>query len=283
MKTSSRSYGIYFYVLLIGVLLCFSGMRAKAAQADVTQALASVFDYTYYGANYPDAVANFGNTPGGLLKHYMYYGIYEGRNASASFNANDYKNRYPDLVAAYGDNMPAYAFHYVHAGRAEGRDASPVNPGLVTGASQYTLVGAYTTNYNATESRAINIKQAANNLNGTVVAPGQTFSATRAFKPRTAANGYVMAPIIVGTEHVPGMGGGVCQVSSTVHGAVKTAGLKIVERHAHSLPVYYIPEGWDATISGTAKDFKFVNTLDSNIIINADAQDGTLTVTLWRE
>ena len=100
--------------------------------------------------------------------------------------------------------------------------------------------------------------------------------------PRTSANGYVTAPIFINKQHGMGIGGGVCQVSSTLYAAMLAAGLPATERHPHSLPVTYIPSGMDATIAGNTLDLKFVNTFNYSIVINAVADNGTLTVSISR-
>ena len=255
---------------------------AQAASNEELQACAQVFDGTYYAAEYPDVAASANGSQLALLNHYVYFGIYEGRNASATFNATDYVNNNPDLVAVYGDNMPAYVYHYVSVGKAEGRDATPTTELLeVALPSEYTLLGIYSTDYDASAARATNISVAANNVNGTVVEPGATFSASKTIGPRTAENGFVEAPVFINKEHAMGMGGGVCQVSSTIYAALKTAGIQATERHAHSLPVYYVPEGWDATIAWNSLDMKFVNPYDSNMVIWMTANNGKLTAALY--
>ncbi len=267
-------------LFVVAVLVFSPSMRAEAASESELQAVGTVFDATYYATNYPDVAGFNGGDQLQLLRHYYYYGIYEGRNASATFNATDYMNKNPDLVSVYGDNLMAYVVHYVNCGMAEGRDATPSNVGVVT-ESAYTLVGIYTTDYDATVARATNVELAAGNVNNTIVAPGETFSANKAIGPRTTGNGFVVAPVFIGGAHAMGVGGGVCQVSSTIYAAMKTAGITATERHPHSLPVNYLPSGWDATIAGNSLDLKFVNTYDSNLLINTSADSGELTVALY--
>jgi vancomycin resistance protein YoaR len=90
----------------------------------------------------------------------------------------------------------------------------------------------------------------------------------------------VTAPIYVSGKKGTGTGGGVCQVSSTLYAAMVYAGLPATERHAHSLPVDYLPAGLDATIAGSYLDLKFTNTFSQPLLIQASANGGTLTVTL---
>ena len=148
-------------------------------------------------------------------------------------------------------------------------------------ANGYSLLGTYTTKYNAKIPRATNVALAANRINGVVLNPGDLFSFTTTILPRTPENGYVSAPVIVNKEFVPGIGGGICQVSSTLYACMLTCGVPALERHPHSLPVSYIPAGMDATISGTAVDLKFVNPYNKPLMISASPDNGSLTVGLW--
>lgn len=268
--------------LLMGLIIA-PKLDANAASNDELKACSKVFDGSYYAALYPDVAASVNGSELGLLNHYIYFGIYEGRNASATFNATDYMNKNPDLRALYGDNMLAYVYHYVSAGQAEGRDGTPVVLSEVVVPQNRTLLGIYSTEYNADIPRATNVKLAANNVNGTVVAPGKTFSANKAIGPRTTANGFVEAPVFINKQHAKGIGGGVCQVSSTIYAAMKTAGIAATERHPHSLPVNYLPAGWDATISGNSLDLKFVNTYDRNLVVYETANNGILTAAIYLE
>ncbi len=145
----------------------------------------------------------------------------------------------------------------------------------------YSLIAVYSTKYNDSQARATNITLAANRINGYVLNPGDVFSFTHTILPRTVANGYVAGPIFVQKEHSMGIGGGICQVSSTLYAATITAGIPALERHEHGLPVTYIPQGMDATIDGTRLDFKFANPYDKPLMISATPDYGTLTVGLW--
>ena len=267
-------------IVMLGLVLS-PQLKAEAVNNDELSAFSKVFDGDYYAAMYPDVAASANGSQLALLNHYIYFGIYEGRNASATFNATDYMNKNADLKAVYGDNMPAYVYHYVNAGVNEGRDAAPEVGADIAVPSSYTLLGIYSTEYDSSAARATNIKIAAGNVNGTVVAPGATFSANQAIGPRTTANGFVTAPVFINKEHAMGIGGGVCQVSSTIYAAMKTAGIAATERHPHSLPVNYLPTGWDATISGNTLDLKFKNTYDSNLVIYETANNGILTAAIY--
>lgn len=272
--------------IFISMLLCFcmlwgSAPSVKAAQAPLTSL---TFDVDYYYNAYPDLQAAFGYDYDSLYRHYLDSGLAEGRSGSAEFNCLVYRNNYPDLQASFGNDYRAYCIHYENYGKAEGRNAAGDGMALSTSAAvpASTLIGTYTTSYNPDIPRAVNVSLAASRINGIVVPSGESFSYTQAILPRTAANGYVEAPMIVNKKYVPGIGGGICQVSSTLYAAMLTAGLPATERHPHSLKVGYIPEGMDATVSGNTLDLKFTNIFAESIQIQATADQGTLTISLYK-
>lgn len=280
---------IIAFVLLFS---CIMAVRTEVYAAELTdmQAYQAVFDANYYANNNPDVVLAYGNNATALLGHYINYGIKEGRSASAEFNATAYRNRYADLNAKYGDNWVEYCRHFALYGKKEGRSAKPdqssgakstpiANNGNST--NGYKLLGSYSTKYNHKIPRATNVSLASARINGTVVQPGATFSYSNTILPRTAANGYVVAPVYVNKQVSSGIGGGICQVSSTLYACMLTVGLPATERHPHSLPVHYLPEGMDATISGTSLDLKFVNIYSKPLMITSSADMGVLTVSLW--
>ena len=93
------------------------------------------------------------------------------------------------------------------------------------------------------------------------------------------------APIYVSGKHGTGIGGGICQVSSTLYSAMIDAGIPATERHTHSLPVYYVSEGRDATIAGNYYDLKFTNIFDYPILIQAvtDGTNGSVTISIVQQ
>lgn len=137
------------------------------------------------------------------------------------------------------------------------------------------------TKFNPNQDRAVNVRNAASKINGMILQPGQMVSANVAFLPRTAANGYGMGNVISGGTYVKAMGGGICQVSSTLNLAVLRAGIIPTERHNHSHRSSYIGSGLDATISAGTLDYKFVNTLMYPIYISAVTNGGVLTVSIY--
>lgn len=139
----------------------------------------------------------------------------------------------------------------------------------------------YTSYPTSTEERKSNISLAVKSLNGTLVGSGEEFSFNCAVGERTIKRGYKTAKIIVGGEFVDGVGGGVCQVSTTLYNAVLLAGLKIIEYHPHSLPVSYVAPSFDAMVNSAWADLRFVNDTKNPIIIIATADGQRLTVQIY--
>jgi len=118
-------------------------------------------------------------------------------------------------------------------------------------------------------SRIPNIRTAARYLNGTIVGPGEVFSFNHVVGPRTEERGFVNAPVIVQDELEPGLGGGVCQVASTVFAAAMLGGMEIVERRSHSRPSGYAPLGLDATVIYPEVDLRLRNPYASPLMLHA--------------
>jgi vancomycin resistance protein YoaR len=140
-------------------------------------------------------------------------------------------------------------------------------------------VGQYNTYYNnGNHNRSHNITLAAKAINNHVVFPGETFSFNQVVGRRTAKAGYKRAPVIVRGEVYEDIGGGICQVSSTLFNAVDRAGLSIVERYSHSRHVPYVPPRRDATVSWDGPDFVFRNDYKQPVLIRAYAGAGQVNV-----
>lgn len=138
-----------------------------------------------------------------------------------------------------------------------------------------------TTRYSAHKTnRVANVKLAAKLVNGTVLNPGEVFSYNDVVGPRTAARGFKKAGVFAGGEVVDGLGGGICQVSSTLYMASMYADLETVKRVNHSFYVDYAPKGEDATVVYGAIDFKFRNNTDAPIKIFASANNTSVTITI---
>lgn len=143
-------------------------------------------------------------------------------------------------------------------------------------------LGEYSTKFNAADvDRTHNIKIATNSASHLLVKPGETFSLNRSMGPRLAKYGYKEANVIINNELVPGIGGGVCQVSSTLYNAALLSNMKIVERKSHSLPSSYIALGRDATISENYIDLKFTNTSKYPIYIYGEVKGSWVKFSLY--
>ncbi|WLD92662.1 VanW family protein [Alkalihalobacillus sp. AL-G] len=143
-------------------------------------------------------------------------------------------------------------------------------------------IGQYVTYFNVNnENRTHNISLAADAMDNYVIFPGEIFSFNKVVGKRTQEKGYMRAPVIVKGELQEGVGGGICQVSSTLFNAVDQAGLKIVERYSHSRRVPYVPPGRDATVSWYGPDFQFSNKYNQPILIRAKRYGGSMVVKLY--
>lgn len=142
-------------------------------------------------------------------------------------------------------------------------------------------ISTYSSSFPTGIARSKNVELATSKINRTLLMPGEEFSYTKKVSPVVASNGYLNATVFVNSQPVDGIGGGICQVSSTLYNTVLHAGIMPTERRNHSLQVGYVPAGLDATMAEDLIDFKFVNTLDYPIYINAYTQNGTLTIEFW--
>lgn len=274
--------------LVMMLLVVMVPIKAEAMSANDYLVYAQVFDADYYYGCYPDLAVSIGPDYNKLLKHFITTGIYEGRSGSYEFNPLYYRNSNPDLYAAFGDDMVQYCRHYINSGRAEGRKGNDSNAKKIDTSKTHInvsfanpqVLASRTTTYNARIPRATNVGLAADALNGTIVLPGQQFSYNEVVGPRTRARGYVEATVYSSGEVTTGIGGGICQVSSTLYAAMRDCGLPATERHQHSLPVHYLPAGYDATVAYGSLDLKFVNIYQVPIYIRADADNGNLTIDL---
>lgn len=143
-------------------------------------------------------------------------------------------------------------------------------------------LASFTTKFDPNlRGRSENIRLAALALDGTLIKPGEEFSFNRTVGPRTAAAGYREAIIIENGRFVPGLGGGVCQVSSTLYNVMLLAGLQVTERHPHALPVSYVPPGKDATIAWASLDFKFKNSSGGYLLLKSGVGPDSVTINLY--
>ena len=144
------------------------------------------------------------------------------------------------------------------------------------------VLGSYTTAYtNSGAGRAANVDNASRLINGTTLYPGEEFSAHDAISPITSENGYYMAGSYLNGKVVDSVGGGICQVSTTLYNAALNAELEIVERSNHSMIVGYVKPSMDAAIAGTYKDLKIKNNTDAPIYVEGKTANKTATFTIY--
>ena len=143
-------------------------------------------------------------------------------------------------------------------------------------------LGTFTTRYDARDKdRTTNLIIACQKLNNQVVLAGDTFSYNKTLGERTIAAGYKNAKVYENGQVVDGIGGGICQISSTLYNAVVDANLSIVERRNHQFVTSYVAAGKDATVVYGMTDFKFKNTRKYPIKIIATAQNGIATISIY--
>ncbi len=144
------------------------------------------------------------------------------------------------------------------------------------------LLAYHTTSFDqGNVERAYNIRVAANALDGLLAPPGQEVSFNRVVGPRSTEAGYKNAKVIINNEFVDGVGGGVCQVSTTLYNAIILSNLEILERTNHSLPITYVPIGRDATVAYGLSDLRFRNNTESFIYIRSFVSGGYLTFKVY--
>src|SRR6185312_10952063 len=142
-------------------------------------------------------------------------------------------------------------------------------------------VGAYETVYGGDPNRIHNVQLVSHLVDKHVIAPGATFSFNGTTGERSADKGFLEAPVIINGELQNGLGGGVCQVSTTVFNAAYEAGLPIVERTNHALYISHYPQGRDATVNYPDTDLKFVNDTDHWLLLRTFVGSYSLTVGLY--
>lgn len=143
-------------------------------------------------------------------------------------------------------------------------------------------IASFNTGYQSSPTeRAQNIELAARFINGKCLKPGEIFSFNNIVGERTKERGFKEAAVIVGNKVESGYGGGICQVSSTLYNAVLKTGLKPIERTHHTLPTAYVDLGLDATVDFGGIDFKFKNTFNYPIYIEANTKNKVLYINIY--
>ncbi len=144
-----------------------------------------------------------------------------------------------------------------------------------------TVLGTFRTTFSTGQvNRADNIRRGSALIDGAVIAPAGVFSVNQRMGPRTIEKGFKVAPVYSGERTIMGVGGGICQIATTLYNAALESRMTIVERHPHSKPVHYVAPGRDATIDYGSADFRFQNSTDAPVIIRVRVDGGTLIATL---
>lgn len=160
---------------------------------------------------------------------------------------------------------------------------NPVEPEFSEEAARekYKTLATFTTKTTANSKRNTNVKLSAQAINGKILQPGEEFSFNEVVGQRTEAKGYKGAAAYNNGEVVEEIGGGVCQVSSTLYNVVVRAGLKTTVRRSHTFEPSYVTPGCDATVSWNGPDYKFVNNSSAAIGIRASYADRTVTISIY--
>lgn len=142
-------------------------------------------------------------------------------------------------------------------------------------------LGSYSSTYNVYNyNRSVNVEIATQKINNVILLPGEEFSYNKVVGERTIANGFKEASVYTSSGVVNGLGGGICQVSSTLYNSVLLANLDVVERRNHRYAVSYVPLGRDATVAYGSIDFRFKNNRKYPIKIVSYAQNGYLNISI---
>lgn len=156
------------------------------------------------------------------------------------------------------------------------------NSEIDTKAKSHTIeekeIASFSTNLKGDEARRNNIRITCNTINGTTIAPGETFSFNKIVGSPSADKGYMEADVFVNKKTEKGYGGGNCQVSTTIYNAaLSIEGIEVTERHPHKKKVAYIEEGKDAAVSYSGGlDLKFVNNIDKTIKIYISSDEDSV-------
>ena len=143
-------------------------------------------------------------------------------------------------------------------------------------------LGDYSTPYNAASiSRTQNLTNGTGFINGDILMPGESLSMYEQLYPCTEANGYASAIAYADGGYVDSVGGGICQIATTLYNALLKSELKVTKRYPHSMTVSYVPPGWDAALSSGYKDLEFLNSTDYPVYVEAWAKNGELYICLW--
>ncbi|MBO5142899.1 MAG: VanW family protein [Clostridia bacterium] len=219
----------------------------------------------------------------------IYEEVYvEKKNASCEQNENGTVEYIKEIIGVSFDKDAAET-EYLNLANGESMKIAIIKekPEITTANLDNVLFGeilaTYKTTYNASnKDRSTNLEVAARNMNGTILLPGEEFSYNKVVGQRTYANGFKDAHIFSGGKVVDGLGGGICQISSTLYNAIlKVDGIEITERKNHMLYPEYVEPSLDATVVWGSIDFRFKNNRETPIKIVSSVKNGTATTTIY--
>lgn len=239
--------------------------RARTNKPSNSSSMRVTFDKSVYGTGYEILYSYNSNFKSKAYKH-ISYGI------------NDLDETISDLrrdKAYYVKVRPFYQL---------GSDYYYGPYGPVSSPEFIYVFATYSSKYVNNADRTTNLRLASQAINGTVIQPGETFDFNEVVGPRTAERGYKKATAFTGTHGTAQeLGGGICQVASTLFNTCLYADVDITERHQHSQKVSYVPLGRDAAISGSYKNFRWTNNYDFPIKIYMDVSGGVITCTFYTQ
>ena len=212
------------------------------------------------------------------------YAELQGKKAEARYDRKTESITPSRVGVAFDVEAVKAQMNAAHEGETVLADAEVVFPTVTTEMLEEGLfrdvLGTYTTKVTGTSTRIHNVYLAAQQINGHIYNPGEEFWYNATVGQRTEARGFGAAPAYAGGKTIDSIGGGICQVSSTLYYAALLANMKIVMRYCHQFAPGYITWGCDATVSWGGCDFAFRNNTDYPIQIVTDWKDNELTVTI---
>lgn len=190
-----------------------------------------------------------------------------------SINIDEFHEKLKDAIATHINDDAVVSMNLeVVQPKIKSDDLSKING----------IIGSYSSNYGASsEGRSSNIELATKAINGTILMPGEEFSFNEIVGPRTTERGYKKAATYVGNKIEPGIGGGICQVSTALYRAIMHGNIRSTERRNHSMSVGYAKPGLDATVSYGDIDYKFKNIYNSPIYIEGNTYNKVMTYNVY--
>ena len=218
----------------------------------------------------------------------VYNDIYVEKKDASYTQKNDGSVEYVEEIIGISFDKNAAETEYLNLNDDETMKIDIVKdvPSITTANLENVLFGdvlaTYKTTYNASnKDRSTNLEIAARNINGTILLPGEEFSYNKVVGERTYANGFKDAHVFSGGKVVDGLGGGICQISSTLYNAVLMANLEVTERKNHMMYPEYVKPSLDATVVWGSIDFRFKNNRETPIKIVATVKNGIATTTIY--